>query len=184
MTELRREEFYIMSLAIKSCAIYIENMQSKRANLTPPIDNMICFSVYAAGLAFNRLYKNVLDQFNLTYPQFLVLVALQQRGPLNVGALGEALYLESNTLTPLLKRMEAAGLVLRRRSHVDERVVHVSLTAAGKTLARNIGCVPPQVLAATHMGLREVSQLTANLNGLAKQLRKHTQTLDNEISTT
>lgn len=159
-------------------------MKSKPVKLTPPIDNMICFSVYAAGLAFNRLYKNLLEQFHLTYPQFLVLVALQQRGPLNVGALGEALFLESNTLTPLLKRMQAAGLVVRRRSQVDERVVEVSLTAAGKTLAGDIGCVPPQVLQATHMDLSAVNQLTATLGNLATQLRKHTQTLHTEIATT
>ena len=159
-------------------------MKSKLAKVVPQIDDMICFSVYAAGLAFNRLYKNLLEQFHLTYPQFLVLVALQQRGPLNVGALGEALFLESNTLTPLLKRMEAAGLVVRRRSQVDERVVQVSLTAAGKTLAGGIGCVPPQVLQATHMKLKDVNQLTDNLGELAAQLRKHTQTLHTEISTT
>ena len=144
---------------------------------TPPISNMICFSVYSAGLAFNRLYQNLLAGFNLTYPQFLVLVSLQQRGAMKVSALGEALYLESNTLTPLLKRMEAAGLITRARNTDDERVVQISLTKAGAKLCKDIGCVPPQVLEATHMGLRDVAALTGNLNALTKNLRKHTQAL-------
>ena len=152
-------------------------MKSKLAKVVPQIDDMICFSVYAAGLAFNRLYKNLLEQFHLTYPQFLVLVALHQRGPMNVSALGEALFLESNTLTPLLKRMEASGLVSRQRDKLDERVVQISLTKAGAKLANNIGCVPPQVLNATHMGLREVAALTVKLNSLADNLRQHTDVL-------
>ncbi len=152
-------------------------MKSASQLATPPLGNMICFSVYAAGLAFNRLYKNLLDGFNLTYPQFLVLVVLQQGGPMNVSALGETLFLESNTLTPLLKRMEASGLVIRKRDKVDERVVQISLTKAGSKLAKTIGCVPPQVLDATHMGLREVAALTVNLNSLADNLRQHTDVL-------
>ena len=154
--------------------MYLISMKSPSQRAAPPLGNMICFSVYAAGLAFNRLYKNLLDGFNLTYPQFLVLVVLQQGGPMNVSALGEALFLESNTLTPLLKRMEASGLVSRQRDKADERVVQISLTKAGAKLANKIGCVPPQVLNATHMGLREVVALTANLNSLADNLRQHT----------
>ena len=140
----------------------------------PPVSNMICFSVYAAGLAFNRLYQNLLAGFNLTYPQFLVLFSLQQGGTQKVSALGKALYLESNTLTPLLKRMEQAGLVTRRRDTRDERVVQVALTKAGAKLTKDIGCVPPQVLEATHMGIKNVIALTANLNALTKNLRSHT----------
>ena len=152
-------------------------MKSNFQRDTPPLGNMICFSVYAAGLAFNRLYKGLLDGFNLTYPQFLVLVVLQQGGPMTVSAVGEALFLESNTLTPLLKRMEASGLVSRQRNKVDERVVQISLTKAGAKLSNDIGCVPPQVLNATHMGLREVAALTVNLNSLADNLRQHTDVL-------
>ena len=152
-------------------------MKSSKQTSTPPVSNMICFSVYAAGLAFNRLYQNLLAGFNLTYPQFLVLISLQQRGPMKVSALGEALYLESNTLTPLLKRMEAAGLITRARNTDDERVVQIALSKVGAKLAKDIGCVPPQVLEATHMGLRDVVALTANLNALSKNLRSHTQGL-------
>lgn len=138
---------------------------------------MICFSVYAAGLAFNRLYQNLLSQFGLTYPQFLVLVALQQNGPQKVSALGETLFLESNTLTPLLKRMQSTGLITRTRDADDERVVQIALTKAGAKLTKDIGCVPPQVIDATHMKLGDVMALTANLNSLTQNLRKHTQEL-------
>ncbi|MEO9169062.1 MAG: MarR family transcriptional regulator [Aestuariivirga sp.] len=143
----------------------------------PPISSMICFSVYAAGLAFNRLYQNLLSQFGLTYPQFLVLVALQQNGPQKVSALGETLFLESNTLTPLLKRMQSTGLITRTRDADDERVVQIALTKAGAKLTKDIGCVPPQVIDATHMKLGDVMALTANLNSLTQNLRKHTQEL-------
>ena len=136
---------------------------------------MVCFSVYAAGLAFNRLYRGLLEQFGLTYPQFLVLVALQQRGPMNVGQLGDALYLETNTLTPLLQRMQKLGLITRQRTVKDERVVNVALSEKGLKLNIELGCVPPQVLEATHLPIDEISALTQKLNTLAEALREHTQ---------
>ena len=134
---------------------------------------MVCFSVYSAGLAFNRLYRGLLSQFGLTYPQFLVLVSLQHRDGQKVSELGEALFLESNTLTPLLKRLETAGLIKRRRGEDDERVVHLTLTPAGAKLTQDIGCVPPQVMEATQMQLSEITALTARLNRLAGSLREH-----------
>jgi DNA-binding MarR family transcriptional regulator len=157
--------------------MYIACMKSTEQTSAPPISNMICFSVYAAGLAFNRLYQNLLAGFNLTYPQFLVLVSLRQGGTQKVSALGAALYLESNTLTPLLKRMEVAGLITRARNTDDERRVQISLTKAGAKLCKDIGCVPPQVLEAAHMGVKNVIALTANLNALSNNLRKHTRAL-------
>ena len=152
-------------------------MKSTSRRAASPIGSMICFSVYTAGLAFNRLYQNLLEDFGLTYPQFLVLISLQQGGTQKVSALGETMFLESNTLTPLLKRMEAAGLITRTRDSDDERVVLIALTKLGAKLGNDIGCVPPQVLEATHMGLRDVVALTSNLNSLANNLRKHTQAL-------
>jgi len=141
----------------------------------PPLENMVCFSVYAAGLAFNRLYRGLLEEFGLTYPQFLVLVALHEKGPLKVGELGEALYLESNTLTPLLKRMETMGLLSRQRDVKDERIVRISVTKAGNKLTAEIGCIPPQVFEATQMKPKKIASLTAKLNTLASALREHTQ---------
>lgn len=147
--------------------------------IVPPLNSMVCFSVYTAGLAFNRLYKNLLEEYGLTYPQFLVLISLRHGGTQNVSTIGETLCLESNTLTPLLKRLEEAGLVLRRRDRQDERVVQVSLTKSGIKLVNDIGCVPPQVLEATHMAVKNVGILTANLNELTQNLRRHTKTLRN-----
>ena len=161
--------------------MYNAAMKSATHPAAPPVSTMICFSVYAAGLAFNRLYQNLLGEYDLTYPQFLVLISLQQGGTQKVSAIGESLYLESNTLTPLLKRMEKAGLITRQRDKVDERVVQVSLTKAGAKLSKDIGCVPPQVFEATHMGMKDFAALTANLNALAANLRSHTQTLHNLI---
>lgn len=147
--------------------------------IVPPLNSMVCFSVYTAGLAFNRLYKNLLEEYGLTYPQFLVLISLRHGGTQNVSTIGETLCLESNTLTPLLKRLEEGGLVLRRRDKQDERVVQVSLTKSGIKLVNDIGCVPPQVLEATHMAVKNVGILTANLNELTQNLRRHTKTLRN-----
>ena len=139
----------------------------------PPLESMICFSVYSAGLAFNRLYRGLLERCGLTYPQFLVLVALRQQNNRKVSDLGEALFLESNTLTPLLKRMELAGLIARRRASKDERAVIVSLTEKGARLTLDLGCVPPDVAQATRLDLGEITALTARLNTLSKALREH-----------
>jgi len=90
------------------------------------LDDFLCFGVYSTGLAFNRLYKPLLDRYGLTYPQYLVMVALARRDDQTVGELGGQLFLESNTLTPLIKRLEAAALVTRQRDTKDERVVRVA----------------------------------------------------------
>ncbi|WP_371433089.1 MarR family winged helix-turn-helix transcriptional regulator [Novosphingobium sp.] len=137
-----------------------------------PFEGYLCFSVYAAGLAFNRLYKQVLDRFGLTYPQYLVLVALRQRDGRTVSELGEALFLESNTLTPLIKRLEAAGLVERRRDTRDERVVRVSLSDAGRALAIDIECVPPQIGEAIGIDHARLGQMAQTLDELAAGLRR------------
>src|SRR5689334_24753737 len=96
------------------------------------LNDLLCFAVYAAGHGFNRVYKPLLDPLGLTYPQYLVMKALWEQDSQTVGALGEKLSLESNTLTPLLKRLEAQGRVRRVRDPRDERQVRVQLTAAGR----------------------------------------------------
>lgn len=98
------------------------------------LDKMLCFDIYAANLAFGRLYKPLLDELGLTYPQFLVLLSLWSEDGRSVGALGTALSLDSSTLTPMLKRLEAQGLVTRRRDARDERRVIVALTPRGRAL--------------------------------------------------
>ena len=136
-----------------------------------PLDRFLCFAVYSTGLAFNRFYKALLDELGLTYPQYLVIVSLLSRDGQTVSEIGDRLFLESNTLTPLIKRLEAAGLVSRKRDSADERVVRVSLTAQGRGLADRIACVPPDVFAATGMSLEELVALRQGLVKLGDNLR-------------
>lgn len=137
-----------------------------------PLDDFVCFSIYAAGLAFNRVYKPMLDRFGVTYPQYLALVALLSRDGQTVGDLGDQLFLESNTVTPLVKRLEAAGLVSRTRDLKDERVVRLSLTDAGRRLALEArGCVPDQIREAIGLDAPALADLNARLKDLAAALR-------------
>ena len=121
---------------------------STPASRDQPFAPFLCFSLYAANLAFNRLYKQVLDRWGLTYPQYLVIVALREGDDRSVGELGDLLFLESNTLTPMLKRLEAAGLVIRRRDTADERVVRISLSPNGREVAQDLTCVPAAMITA------------------------------------
>jgi DNA-binding MarR family transcriptional regulator len=100
----------------------------------PTLDDQLCFAIYSANHAFNRVYKPLLEAIGLTYPQYLVMLVLWERDDQPVGAIGERLFLESSTLTPLLKRLEAAGLIRRARDPNDERQVRVSLTEHGRAL--------------------------------------------------
>jgi len=136
-----------------------------------PFDGYICFAIYSAGLAFNRLYKPLLDRFGLTYPQYLTMVALRARDGQSISELGEALFLESNTLTPMIKRMEAAGLVQRQRDKRDERIVRVTLTADGRHLAEGLACVPAEVVTAIGMDPALLKAETVLLNDLGERLR-------------
>jgi DNA-binding MarR family transcriptional regulator len=137
-----------------------------------PLDQFLCFSVYAAGLAFNRVYKPLLDPYGITYPQYLAIVALSGKEGQTVSELGDKLHLESNTLTPLIKRLEAAGLVTRTRDKQDERVVRLGLTLAGSALAKTaLGCVPAEVLIATGMDQAALQKLNRNLATLGAALR-------------
>src|SRR6185369_9827152 len=132
--------------------------------------NQLCFAVYSTAHAFNRFYKPLLDRLGLTYPQYLVMLVLWEQDGLSVKEIGARLFLDSGTLTPLLKRMEAAHLVKRARSVDDERQVLVALTAQGAGLrdkARMI--VPPAILDATGCSIAEL----ADLHGRLVKLREH-----------
>jgi DNA-binding MarR family transcriptional regulator len=164
----------LSTLAIKSRAIYIAVMTKTDPRAAPasPLDDFLCFSVYAAGLAFNRVYKPLLDRFGITYPQYLAIIALSSRDGQKVSELGETLFLESNTLTPLIKRLEAAGFVTRTRDTQDERVVRVSLTDTGHQLAKDaLACVPGEVLHATGMTGEDLGTLNAAMARLGAALR-------------
>ncbi|WP_255250154.1 MarR family winged helix-turn-helix transcriptional regulator [Rhizorhabdus dicambivorans] len=132
---------------------------------------MLCFSVYSAGLAFNRVYKPLLDRLGLTYPQYLLILALAHEDGQTVGALGDRLFLESNTLTPMIKRLEAAGFVTRRRDTDDERVVRVSLTDKGRAAAAEEACISPELLEATGMASYDLTRLQQLLTRLGGNLR-------------
>lgn len=133
------------------------------------LDRQLCFALYSTSLAMTKLYKATLAPLGLTYPQYLVLLALWERDVLSVGELGDRLCLDSGTLTPLLKRMETAGLLRRRRAAADERRVLVELTEAGGALRKPGRDVPRRVSSATGCTPAEMSELTARL----QQLRSH-----------
>lgn len=134
------------------------------------LDNQVCFALYSASLAMTRLYKPLLEPLGLTYPQYLVLLVLWERDGLAVNELGERLFLDSGTLTPLLKRMETAGWLQRQRASDDERRVIVSLTAEGKALKRRAQSVPRALAAATGCSADELVALTQRLQQLRTQL--------------
>lgn len=133
------------------------------------LDNQVCFALYSASLAMTKLYKPLLDDIGLTYPQYLVMLVLWEQDGLSVSALGERLFLDSGTLTPLLKRLEAAGLLQRLRDAEDERRVRITLSAAGRALRHAAERIPACVLAQSQCSLPELLALTAQL----KTLRQH-----------
>lgn len=143
--------------------------------MTPHLDleQMLCFSLYAASHAMNRIYKPLLEPLGLTYPQYLVLVALWRQDGRSVKELGQALQLDSGTLTPLLKRLEQAGHVTRTRDPADERRVRVNLTGAGRALQADARSVPEQVAAATGCGHESLGRLTEELQDLRARLVGH-----------
>lgn len=140
--------------------------------MTLPIPQMICFSLYSATHAMQHAYKPLLEAIGLTYPQYLALVALWGEDAQTVGQLGQAMQLESNTLTPLLKRLEAQGLVRRARDTGDERQVRVSLTDAGRALQARAAHIPGCILEKSGMTPAALTALRDQVNGLRDQLRQ------------
>jgi len=134
------------------------------------LGNQLCFAVYSTAHAFNRVYKPLLDRLGLTYPQYLVMLALWERDGVPVKDIGERLFLDSGTLTPLLKRLEAAHLIKRTRSREDERQVLVALTSQGQALKEKARGVPPSILAASGCSIGELTALKKNLVALRDQL--------------
>ncbi|MDQ0601315.1 DNA-binding MarR family transcriptional regulator [Streptomyces canus] len=144
---------------------------------TPPpttdwlrLDQQICFSLNAASRAFGGVYRVILKDLGLTYPQYLVMLVLWEHGDLPVKKLGEHLRLDSGTLSPLLKRLESAGLVRRERSARDERSVEVRLTEEGVALRERALEVPRRIAAATSFDMDEIRELRARLDELTTAL--------------
>ncbi|MFH8489603.1 MarR family winged helix-turn-helix transcriptional regulator [Streptomyces longisporoflavus] len=134
------------------------------------LDHQVCFSLHAASRAFGGVYRDALKDLGLTYPQYLVMLVLWEDGPRPVKAIGERLRLDSGTLSPLLKRLEAAGLVRRERSAADERSVTVHLTDDGAELRERALAVPRRILEATGMTVEEVLALQGLLGRLTGAL--------------
>ncbi|HWO60714.1 MAG TPA: MarR family transcriptional regulator [Umezawaea sp.] len=139
---------------------------------TSAVDDLLCFALYAASRALTAAYRPLLQELGLTYPQYLVMLALWERESMPVKDLGDALQLDYGTLTPLLKRLEAAGLITRQRRVDDERSVQVGLTPEGSAMREATGAITPAIGAAIGLPEAEIErlrvslrQLTANVSG-------------------
>ncbi len=139
-------------------------------NPTPRLDEQLCFALYAASRAMTARYRPLLDALGLTYPQYLAMLVLWEQDGLSVGDLGERLQLDSGTLTPLLKRLEAAGLVQRIRRPSDERSVDIRLTDAGQTLGTRATRIPERLLCNTGLAADELFRLRDELKALTAKL--------------
>ena len=137
------------------------------------LDHQLCFALYSSSLAMTKLYKPLLDPLGLTYPQYLVMLVLWEGDGIAVSELGQRLQLDSGTLTPLLKRLEASGLVQRRRDSADERRVLLHITPAGRALKARAMKVPPQVACAAACSLDELAALTRRLKQLRDQIQSY-----------
>ncbi|MEZ5798866.1 MAG: MarR family transcriptional regulator [Paracoccaceae bacterium] len=133
--------------------------------------DMLCFALHSAAHAMHAAYAPLLEPLGLTYPQYLVLSALAAQGDQTVGQLGAALRLESNTLTPLLKRMETAGWLTRARDRADERQVRLGLTDQGRALAARAATVPRAFVEKTGLDLTEIADLRDILAALRDRLK-------------
>jgi len=134
------------------------------------LDNQICFAVYSTAHAFNRVYKPLLDRLGLTYPQYLVMLTLWERDGVPVKDIGARLFLDSGTLTPLLKRLEAAELIKRTRSTEDERQVLIALTPQGHALREKAKAVPQSILAASACSVGELLAMKDEIVALRDRL--------------
>jgi len=146
------------------------DMPTNRDGEASQLNDMLCFTVYSTAHAFNRVYKPLLDALKLTYPQYLVMLGLWTRDGVTVKQIGEQLHLDSGTLTPLLKRLESAGLVRRARDIADERQVRISLTPKGTALREKARTVGHGVVDACQQSRDELKTLNAQLVKLRDKL--------------
>jgi MarR family transcriptional regulator, organic hydroperoxide resistance regulator len=154
-----------------------ENALGKQANRPARpapeqlLENQLCFAVYAAAHSFVQAYRPFLDPVGLTYPQYLVLLELWERDGQTVRELGEPLFLDSGTLTPMLGRMERAGWIKRRRDAVDGRVVRVSLTSKARAFRHKARAIPAAMMCASNLDLAGLTALRTKVNRVARALR-------------
>jgi DNA-binding MarR family transcriptional regulator len=147
-------------------------VQMARKQVVDPLllGNQICFAVYSTAHAFNRVYKPLLDRLGLTYPQYLVMLVLWERDDVPLKDIGEKLFLDSGTLTPLLKRLEASGLIKRTRSTEDERQVLIALTPKGQALREEARAVPQSILSSSACSVGELFAMKDELVALRDKL--------------
>ena len=147
-----------------------KSIPSQTANASLLLDNQLCFALYSTSLAMTKLYKPLLEALGLTYPQYLVMLVLWEQDGMTVSALGERLYLDSGTLTPLLKRMEVSGWLARQRAADDERRVMVSLTPRGSMLKAQASAVPACLMQAASCPVSELVALTHQVQALRERI--------------
>ncbi|ENS96010.1 MarR family winged helix-turn-helix transcriptional regulator [Brucella ovis] len=145
-------------------------MMHKKPDTNLDLANMLCFAVYSTANALSRAYQPILAPLDLTYPQFLVMLVLWERDDYTVSEIGARLNLDSGTLTPLLKRLEAAGRITRRRDPRDERQVRISLTDEGRKLREQAESVPEQIMCATGQPVSELQDLRNRLMKIRNHL--------------
>ncbi len=142
----------------------------------PRLDEQLCFALYSASRAVTAAYRPLLDELELTYPQYLVLLVLWEEEPCTVSHLGDRLHLDSGTLSPLLKRLESAGLVRRRRSTTDERRVDISLTPEGRALEERAACIPDRLLGSEDSAAADLAALREALHLITAELHARSTT--------
>jgi DNA-binding MarR family transcriptional regulator len=166
------QDYALTDHIVRNIILYVRSGQHNAAAEWLKLDRQLCFALYSSSLAMTKLYKPLLEPLGLTYPQYLVMLVLWEGDGLTVSELGARLTLDSGTLTPLLKRLEAAGLVKRRRSAEDERRVLVTLTSAGRALKARAARVPQQIVCATSCSLDELASLTARIKALRDEINR------------
>lgn len=139
------------------------------------LDHQLCFALYSASIAIGRAYKPLLDALEITYPQYLVLSTLWERGAQSVGAIADRLALESSTITPLVKRLEQADFVVRKRNPEDERQVVVSLTAKGTAMREKSRCLGEALFAAAHMSPKRLIDLNREVRAFRDAVTEFTE---------
>ena len=143
------------------------------------LDELLCFAMYNASRALTARYRELLAPLGLTYPQYLVLMALWNESPLTIGELGHRLYLDSGTLSPLLKRLQSLGMIDRARSAEDERVVLVSLTSTGRNVRQQLAGVPEMMCETTGLSREDLADLRDRIDAVASHVRANTRSNPN-----
>ncbi|OIK15564.1 MarR family transcriptional regulator [Bacillus sp. MUM 116] len=136
------------------------------------LENQICFKIYSAEREITKLYRNLLEELDVTYPQYLVLLVLWEGKSVTVKELGQKLFLDSGTLSPMLKRMEGNNLIERRRSLEDERTVIISLTKKGEELKDKAQCIPSKLLENLSIDMKELKNLNQTLSTILNRIQQ------------